>query len=156
EGRGGRDTINAGDGDDLVKIGVPSTTGFPTVEGGPGHDVLALTATANNDNLTVTGPSGAVTVAAAGGAIVTANSVEELYVDLGAGADTITIEELSASSAKQVTVDAGQIVTDTGQTVLVTDADNPDLKIQKPVLIYADDHAADTITVRGRSSNDSF
>ena len=158
DGRGGLDTIDAGAGDDLIRITVPSTVGQPVVQGGAGTDFIAVKATTGPDSLVIRRPTGIPTAdieiaqTGAGAPYLRANGIETIVIDLGAGADVLTIESLNGTGVKTVIVDAGRTVTDTGQTVLVTDADNPDIKISQPVFLYANDGATDVITIKGRDA----
>ena len=150
DGRGGSDKIYAGGGNDLIRLKMPTTAVLPTIEGGTGTDFLVVTASTGPDNLRVSKGSDLRIYQVANTGSVDANGIEELDVDLGAGADKITIDTLNNSSVKVVSVNTGQIVTDTGQTVLVPDPDDPNIKVKQPVLIFTPDGAADTITIEGR------
>ena len=148
-GGGGHDTINAGGGDDLIKIGMPGTDTIPLINGGSGSDILAITASNNADNLTVTGASHQVHIAQTNGTgRINATSIEELDIDLGAGADTLTINPVSGSDVTLLSVDLGQVVTDTGQSQLVDDPDNPNGKVKQEIYTVAPDSAGDRVIVR--------
>src|SRR6202007_2212421 len=102
--------------------------------------------------LAVTSPSSnTVRIAQAGGGTgqLNATSIYELDIDLGAGADTLTINPLAGSNVNLVSVDLGQIVTDTGQSQLVTDPDNPNGKLRQEIYTIAPDNAADRVIVQG-------
>src|SRR5207247_5420697 len=130
EGHGGNDVIDAGSADDLITIPMPTNTSFPTVAGGSGSDYLVIEASNGNDAMHVWKPAGydvqvdELTGTAATGT-VRATGIEEVDVDLNAGADTITVDTLVGSSVNTIAVDAGQIITDTGRTELIADPDNP-------------------------------
>ena len=157
EGGGGVDTVYAGGGDDVVKVTMPATA-TPTVRGGAGSDFLVVTATTGADNLTVeSGGTSTVWVRqTAGTGKITGIGFEEVDVDLGAGADHITINPLAGTGVALVTVNAGQIVTDTGQTRLVSDPDNPNGLVKQPIVNITPDNAADVITINGGSGADNF
>src|SRR5919201_7170439 len=128
---------------------MPATAVYPTIEGGSGTDFLLLTASTGADNLRVSRGSDVRIAQVGNTGMVDANGIEELHLDLGAGADRLEIDPLHGSSVSIVDVDTGQIVTDTGQTQLVTDPDNPNIKTKQPILRFADDGAADVITILG-------
>src|SRR5439155_381449 len=123
----------------------------PTVDGGSGTGFLVVTAWTGPDTLRVSKGSDVRIYQVNSPGSVDANSIEELDVDLGAGADTISIDTLNNSIDKVVSINTGQIVTDTGQTVLVPDPDDPNIKVKQPVLIFTQYEAPDTITIGRRN-----
>ena len=154
---GGADTISAGGGDDVVKLNMPATA-TPTIRGGAGSDFLVISASNGNDNLTIE-PGGTSTVwvrqtNAAGK--ITGIGFEEVDLDLRAGADQVTINPLAGTGVSLVVVNAGQIVTPTGQFELVHDEDNPNGLTKRPIVTIAPDNAADLITVNGSGIADNF
>ena len=115
---GGVDTSIGRGGDDVIKVLMPATA-TPSIDAGSGSDFLVITASTGADDLVVTTPSaGNVRVAyRSASGTVNASNVEELDIDLSAGADKLEINPLTGSGVAVVSVIAGQIVTDTGQTV---------------------------------------
>ena len=158
DGGGGVDNVQGGGGDDLIKVSMPATA-TPSVDAGSGSDFLVITATPGNDDLIVDSPSsGHVRIAYRGAAgTVNASHVEELDIDLSAGADRLEINPLAGSGVTVVSVIAGQIVTDTGQTQLVPSVEDPSVKIRQKIVTISPDFAADVITIKGSNAiNDSF
>ena len=156
-GGGGIDTVSAGGNDDVIKVNMPATA-TPSISGGSGHDFLVVTATTGNDNLTVeSGGSNTVRIRQTIGAgTITASGIEELDIDLAAGADQLFINPLAGTGVALVAVNAGQIVTNTGQFQLISDPDNPNGLVKQPIVTIAPDNAADTITINGSSGADNF
>ena len=154
DGGGGADTIHAGQGNDLIRWSLSGAV-LPTVDGGSGRDFLVVTATAQADTLVVSRPvHGSVRVAkGSGSGSITASSIEDLVVDLGAGGDTITVESLESSGVARMRIDAGQRIVDTGQTQVVSDGGQD---VVVPVLLFHPDAAADTIRLRGTDAGDRF
>ena len=108
---------------------------MPQIEGGGGNDRISFVGTTGADDITVSSLTGnAFRVAQAGAASVDARDIETLVIDLGAGADTLTIGSLRGSGIGAVVIDAGQIVTQTGAVILVPDEDDPSIKHEVPVV----------------------
>ena len=131
---------------------MPSTTTLPLIRGGAGTDFLVITASTFADDLIVRSPSSSnVRIERrTGGGQINATGIEDLDIDLGAGADKIEINPLAGSGVILVSVNAGQIVTDTGTTVLVSDPDNPDGLVRQPVFNISPDDARRRDHDRGR------
>ncbi|HET6548786.1 MAG TPA: calcium-binding protein, partial [Solirubrobacter sp.] len=155
DGRGGLDNLFGDEGDDLLRVVVPTAGTFPTIEGGGGRDVLAISASTGNDNLTFSNPDNGndLKVERAGGGTFEADDVEELAVDLGAGADILRIKSLAGTTVEVVNVNAGQIVQQTGQTTTMTDEDGHTQVV--PVVNFLPDGQPDVITVEGLDDLDN-
>ena len=137
-------------------MSLPNAGTFPTVEGGTGSDILVLTLSAGDDSVLMSNPGGNDVRVARTNATgnVEADDVEEVDVDLGAGADTLRIRTLAGTSVNTIRVDFGRIVTVSGQTTEITDDDGN--KQIVPVVTFADDGKADVVTYEGRSGNDTM
>jgi hypothetical protein len=85
---------------------------------------------------------------------VTSLSTEELVVDAGAGADTMTVQDLTGSVTNKVTLNAGKISQPTNQLVTVTTPSGE--TFTAPLVNVFNDGATDTITLVGRNSADTF
>src|SRR5439155_11660267 len=118
DGGAGNDTIDAGSGNDVIRWTIANGT-HNTVTAGGGNDVFVVTASANADviqvsksgvNLLVQRLSGTQPTATVTSQIV-GSGFEELILDAGAGADTITIHDLTGSTTTRVTVDTGKVRT---------------------------------------------
>src|SRR5207237_6633592 len=135
---GVNDQIYGGSGDVAVTIHMPSAANQPSFRGlsGP-RNVLSITGTPNGDEMLISksttltsgveidhivrnAQNNIVNLGAVG-----ATNVTELLLNSGAGANTITVADLSGSTVQQLSLDAGQNVVDTGQTQLVSDPNNP-------------------------------
>ena len=156
DGRGGNDAIDAGAGSDLVYWTVEGVAHRPVELGSGDHDTLSVIGSAGADvlqfsasgsNLTTQWRSSNGSVAVLGS--LTADSAEELSVDAGTGADTVTIHDLVGSPTKKVTVNAGKLVQTTIQTTIVLG-----LPVLTPIVKVLDDQAADTIVLEGSARAD--
>ncbi|MDT7538944.1 MAG: mucin9, partial [Actinomycetota bacterium] len=163
---GGADTIDAGAGDDLINVILTPTTGSPTIAAGAGDDYLSVVTTTGNDVIdvaqTAAGADGVTVTRADGSAttFVTATNLEFLSVDLGPGADALTVHDISDTSLRGLTVTAGKFVRDTGATADVVDDpkldnnpgndDEKPVTVKMPVLQVTDDGQPDVIRIIGR------
>ena len=157
DGRGGLDNLFGDAGDDVLKVTLPSTGTFPTVEGGAGDDILVLTLSAGDDNVLMSNPGNGNDVKVArtnATGNVEADDVEEVDIDLGAGADTLRISTLAGTTVNTIRVDYGRIVTVSGQTTEITDDEGN--KQVVPIVTFADDGKADVVTYEGRAGNDTM
>ena len=88
---------------------------------------------------------------------ITGIGFEEVDVDLAAGADQVSIYPLVGTDVTLVDVNAGQIVTTTGQFQLISDPDNPNGLVKQPIVNITPDNAGDTITIFGNDGGaDTF
>src|SRR5262249_28757295 len=102
---GGNDTIDAGDGNDVGKIPMATTTSLPRIGMGGGTDYLLIAATPSSDVVHVWKPAGVdvqvdklSTVGGTAIGIVRATGVEQVQLDMGAGADNVTVDTLLGST----------------------------------------------------------
>ncbi|MGZ6715887.1 MAG: hypothetical protein ACXVFG_14140, partial [Gaiellaceae bacterium] len=161
-GRGGNDNIHGDAGNDVIHLTIPNGTSNFVVDGGADTDILMLTGSPSAENISVTRGSQDIRVSRFAGTTETGRvdgkAVEEVDIDLGAGADTITIGSLLGATTSTVTtiaVNAGQIVTQTGTQLVPSPAD-PNDKEEVPVFTTTPDGSADTIIINGTGSADVY
>ena len=100
-----------GDGDDLIRDRAADRGPTRTIEGGAGRDVLARHAPPNDDDSIVRDPADGddLRIARLNGATqidaFVADDVEELVIDLGAGADTLTRQQPATDSTVEPVTD---------------------------------------------------
>ncbi|TMC40761.1 MAG: hypothetical protein E6J28_00745, partial [Chloroflexi bacterium] len=159
---GVNDQIYGGSGDIAVTIHMPSAANQPSFRGlsGP-RNVLSITGTPNGDEMLIkksTTLSNGVEIDhiirnaqnnIVDLGVVGATNVTELILNSGAGANTITVADLSGSTVQQLSLDAGQNVVDTGQTQLVSDPNNPGVQVQQPVILTGGHRGKSAITIYG-------
>ncbi|MHC4396737.1 MAG: hypothetical protein ACYS1A_13895 [Planctomycetota bacterium] len=167
EGRGGVDTVYGGTGSDLIKLSFDSlgsyVYGETDTSTGTDYDYLVVTATPTDDNILITkSASNQLVVESVGVGLIDTNSIEDLTIDAGCGADTITVVDLIGTPAKKITVNMGKLIVVTGTTTVIEDLDNDpsttddQIPMTVPVLSIYDDGAADTLFIDGYSGPDSF
>ena len=136
-GSQGNDFVSGGPGDDIALLGTGDDTffwnpgdGSDTVDGQAGNDSMIFngsnaaenfTLSANGDHLRLSRDVGAVTA--------DSNDIENVNLNASGGADGIALDDLSATSVSQVSVDLGANPSATGRnsrsdtvTVNATDA----------------------------------
>ncbi|MFA6134144.1 MAG: FG-GAP-like repeat-containing protein, partial [Phycisphaerae bacterium] len=117
DGGPGNDQLNGGLGNDVIFYGENSDVGTwnngegnDLVEGGDGDDSLVLNGTAAGDTFTVS-PNGrrvsVVTDAGGGPFTLDIAQVEQLDINTLAGADTVTVNDLSRTDMELVNIDVG-------------------------------------------------
>ena len=137
-----------------------------TVNGGEGNDVVVATFGPGSDVVEIGSPTDtAFTLGRTGsGQAVTQvmSNVEQLNLDLGAGADSLLVKDVEISPLAALRVDLGRkasvngirietmVVKDSSGTVISTyDREVPDVR-------YSDDGATDTVVVEGSTGADAF
>ena len=155
EGGGGDDAISGGDGDDTIRMGMPTGISARHDRRRRRHrhdraDRRPATAT----SLMVTDPAGA-TVDARFSTLNGTNetgakqaaAVETLAIDLGRGADRVTIGPMTESTIRSVRVDTGRTIVNTGQVTVEFENGVPVRVV--PVFSNTPDNAADVVTILG-------
>ncbi len=138
-GGDGNDTLSGparryegGAGDDVITTTAAVFTSPDTevVTGGTGTDRLILVLTGGSDLLTISNPSTGVLAHLLGGATRTSSGIENLVIDAGAGADQLTLSDITGAGSGLQTV---EILVGAGSTDIVT--------------ILGSNSAADTFTI---------
>ena len=115
-----------------------------------GDDILVLTASSGNDNLILSKPAGNdLKVERVGGTAFEADDVEEVSIDLGAGADTLKIKRMAGTLRRP---DRGQRRPDRHRQ-RPRPPRSPTRTARRrvvPIVTFADDGQADVITIEGR------
>ncbi|MCL4179348.1 MAG: calcium-binding protein, partial [Verrucomicrobia bacterium] len=173
-GNGGIDKIDAGAGNDTIywktgdSLDVGLTAGSP-VTGGSGTDTFHYTGTDNPERFRVSVSSGNLLVQTlnTSGAVTetfTAAGMEKLHIDAAGGADQIEVNDLTGTAIAEVKVDLGLVVASSRTVIVGQDLDGdgePDTdpssgRLLAPeevtVVTFANDNAADLLTIHGRST----
>jgi hypothetical protein len=158
---GVNDTISSGAGNDVINIPMPTVVSNSPTISSTGNAVLILNNPSVASNVRVSKPAGAdLQIESLNGSTVAgrvqATGIQEFDLIFGRGPNTAVIDNLDGSSVRLMVVDAGQIVTDTGQKQLVDDPLHPGTKVEKPVLSVSPNNAADTIAISGGPGDDTF
>ena len=124
--RGPSDHINGGAGDDTITMNLP-TTAFPTIDGGTGNNTLAITGTTGADSVHITHPAGYDLGLVTSHGSLTANNIHTLDLNVGAGNDTVNVDNMQDSSVTSLSIDVG-----------------------------ANDHNADAVSLNGSNNGDKF
>ena len=159
-GRNGADTINGGTGADTIygEVGADVLRGDAgadtfvwtpghgidaVIDGGADNDTLSVSTGDGSDLVTVTTP-GANTVRLSWAAeLLDASSVEGLNINLGQGADTLTVNDLFDSGVTTLSIDLGRVN---------SNAANPNVNPNNS----AGDVADDSVALFGRPISDNF
>jgi Ca2+-binding RTX toxin-like protein len=140
-GSAGNDTVIGGRGNDVASLGAGDDTfvwnpgdGSDTVDGGAGNDTLLFNGANANENIDISANGkGATLTRDVGGVTMNLTNIENIDVNALGGADTITVNDLSKTSVKQVAIDLSATPgTGTG------------------------DGIADTVVINGTSGNDTI
>ena len=111
EGGRGDDDIQGGDGLDEILWTIGD--GSDTIDGGGNladeDDLLTIHGGRGDDVINVLGAAGAAAIELPGPASLTVAGVEALHFLLGAGADSLTLSDLSASGIREVQADMGDL-----------------------------------------------
>ena len=112
-GSAGNDTVIGGRGNDVASLGAGNDTfvwspgdGSDTVDGGAGNDTLVFNGSNLDENIEISANGKGVTLTRDVG-VVTMNlaNIENIDVNALGGADTITVNDLSKTSVKDVAID---------------------------------------------------
>ncbi len=112
-GSAGNDTVIGGKGSDTASMGAGDDTfvwnngdGSDTVDGGAGNDTLLFNGATGNENFEISANGkGATLTRDLGGITMNLTNIENIDVNPLGGADTITVDDLSKTSVKQVAID---------------------------------------------------
>jgi Ca2+-binding RTX toxin-like protein len=112
-GSAGNDTVIGGRGNDVASLGAGNDTfvwnpgdGSDTVDGGAGNDTLLFNGASISENFEIAATGRGATLTRDVG-VVTMNltNIETIDVNALGGADTITVDDLSKTSVKDVAID---------------------------------------------------
>jgi len=114
-GGNGNDTITGGRGSDTARLGAGDDTfiwnpgeGSDTVEGQAGFDTLQFNGADINESIDISAIGTRVRFSRdPGGVVMDLNGVEQINFDARGGADTITVNNLAGTGARQVNLDLG-------------------------------------------------
>jgi Ca2+-binding RTX toxin-like protein len=117
-GGDGNDIINGGRGSDTILMGAGDDTfvwnpgdGSDIVEGQDGNDTMIFNGANVNENITLSASAGRLELSRDVGAItMDTDGLENVDINALGGADTITLNDLSTTSVKQVNLDLGATV----------------------------------------------
>ena len=150
-------------GDDLILIAMtgvqPSTL---RIDGGSdtgtGSDILALTFGSGNDDITLSKASSSqvtMSYGLKGAASATFKSqaidnLETINLDAGAGSDALTVHDLTGGPVTSLSLDLGRNATTNGTRQEPIPGSS--FTHEVPDVRYSDDHATDTVLVKGSST----
>ena len=114
-GGDGNDIITGGRGSDAIILGAGDDTavwnpgdGSDIVEGQDGNDTMIFNGANVNENITLSASNGRLELTRDVGAVtMDTNGLENIDINALGGADTITLNDLSTTSVKQVNLDLG-------------------------------------------------
>ena len=138
-GSAGNDLVNGGHGNDVARLGAGDDTfvwnpgdGSDTVEGQAGNDTLVFNGANIAENMTISANGARATLTRdIGGVTMDLNSVEDIQLNTGAGADTVTVNDLTGTNVSKVDIDLG-------------------------APIRGDNGQADTVVINGTSGDDTI
>ena len=153
-------SITGGDGSDVISVIVSVQDGDLHVNAGSGTDTLNILGSVEDDVITVSEGSTQLNIAV-GAITVSTASVESLYIDGGAGSDTITVEDMDSSGLQRFLINYGQRVTSSGfedvtESLDPDDADAETVTQRVALVSIAPDYAKDVLTVYGGENDDTF
>ena len=179
-GGSGNDTVTGGRGNDVALLGNGNDTfiwnpgdGSDVVEGGAGTDTLVFNGSNAGEHIDVSANGSRATLFRDVGTVtMDLNSIEKIQIAALGGADTITVNDLSGTSVKQVAIDlaaTGGVGDGQPDTVIVNgSAGNNHIKIASSgsttsvsglsaeVTIDHAEGANDTLLVNGLDGNDTI
>ena len=98
-------TILTGAGNDTIDASaVPAGITGLTIDGGTGTDKLVSNGSSANENIDISA-NGSLVHLARGNVGMDLNSIENIHVGAAGGADTVTVNDLTGTSTKQVAID---------------------------------------------------
>jgi Ca2+-binding RTX toxin-like protein len=140
DGDSGNDTLTGGRGDDTLAGGAGNDLvlwsagdGSDKVNGFQGIDTVRLTGSKSNESLTIDAGGGSIiTFARNGSPQVIAEDVERFQIRALAGADTVTINDLSGSDVERIAIDlaataGGALADSSTDTVNLTGTSSNDI-----------------------------
>jgi Ca2+-binding RTX toxin-like protein len=138
-GSAGNDLVNGGRGNDIARLGAGNDTfvwnpgdGSDTVEGQAGNDTLVFNGANVNENMTISANGARATLTRdIGNVVMDLNSVEDIQLNTRAGADTVTVNDLTGTNVSKVDIDLG-------------------------ASIRGDNAQADTVVINGTSGDDAI
>jgi Ca2+-binding RTX toxin-like protein len=138
-GSAGNDLVNGGQGNDVAQLGAGDDTfvwnpgdGSDIVEGQAGNDTLLFNGANINENIDISSNGSRARLARDVGTVVMdLNSVEDIQLNTRAGADTVTVNDLTGTNVSNVNIDLG---------ASIRGADAP----------------ADTVVINGTSGDDTI
>ncbi len=150
-GSAGSDFVNGGRGNDVASLGAGDDTfvwnpgdGSDTVDGGTGNDTLVFNGANINEKIDISASGGKVNLTRdVAGITMNLDNVETIDVHALGGADTITVNDLTATDVNEVKIDLGANgVGDGSDDTIILNATNGD-----DVITIINDNGV--ITVKG-------
>ncbi len=111
DGQGGDDNVDGGQGDDTF-VWNGSVDGTDSLESTTGADSVQVMGDGSSNTFTVGQNNGVLTVTEGTGVITISNTITQVLINAGSGADTIIINDLQSVPAVEVSVD-GNVGNDT-------------------------------------------
>lgn len=162
-GSAGDDLVNGGTGSDVAMMGAGNDTfvwnpgdGSDTVEGQSGTDTLQFNGANINENINISANGSRVRLTRdVANITMDLNGVENINVGALGGADTITVNDLTGTSAKQVAIDLsaqpGSGVGDGAADTIILNATNGDdvITISESNGVITVSGLGEDVTIRG-------
>ena len=162
DGQGGDDVLLGSDGNDTFAT-TGTGAGNDTVDGGDGFNGIVVNGNNSADTISITAPSGAITVTNSGATIEVGTNVQIVTVNGLSGDDLITIGDLSAADQTLVIVNGGDgndTITGQGSAIggarLELNGNNGDDTIIGSEGADSINGGAGNDAINGRAGNDSI
>lgn len=167
-GSAGDDLVNGGSGNDVALMGAGNDTfvwnpgdGSDTVEGQAGTDTLQFNGANINENINISANGSRVRMTRdVANIVMDVNGVENINFSALGGADTITVNDLTGTSTKQVAIDLsaqpGSGVGDGAADTIILNATNGDdvITISEVNGVVTVSGLGEDVTIKGFDAND--